>query len=792
MSRRSFAHFLLPVTLAIAGCGDGDGDGGRNVDVSPDGGRPGVDGGPRPDGGGPLPAGAGAFAISEIMYHPVGEEALEDEHEFLELHNRTAAPASLKGWRIDGEVKLALPDVTVPAKGYVVVAKNKKKLLEVKAYNLAADRVVGEYMGGLENGGGAIELRDPAGQLADSVKYDDGFPWPTAADALGAGDRWFPAGDPRADFSKHRHLGHSLERVSFDHPGTVVANWAPSKLDAPTPGAPNGAAGTPQAIVEALGTRAETGAAITKETAVKVGVRLSALGTVTAPVIEYFVDDVARTDEPVATAPLTRAADGTLEATIPAQPGRSIVRYRVKGDRGAGAEVISPRPTDPYAWHAYYVNPPAVGGETAVYELFIAPANWGKLWENILPGRVLEEGGQKCKPNPAWEDRVPAVFVHDGKVYDVLARYQGSGENRKGGVKFKEMFQGIGPTAGPDPMTALSWSFSFPRYSKFEKRSRVVLNKLTQACPGAITTLVASKMMVESRAPVQKVVRFARLYINGGYYHYMTDREQIDEDLLRRVSPKDPIGDLFKNVGFKADEGIFGHGDMRPLAPYCGFTAEQRYDATFERQTWEWKGGSGDVKALIDEFHAAHAADLPTGKWENLRKFFAERFDLDHLLTYRAIANWFLHWDDTYHNYFLYKRATDGKWMQVPYDFDYTFGGWWPEINGRTDISIYSDTEANPGLLKTWNHFTDGLLKAYRAEYDQKVRELSAPGKVLHVDTVAAIVDEAVKTSGYKQDEARQAPGGTACKEDFVMTGDKIKNWAKGRHNYVKTQLQIP
>ena len=67
--------------------------------------------------------------------------------------------------------------------------------------------------------------------------YDDRFPWPVGADALGAGERWLsPDKLGNRGLDEHRFLGRSLERLNVDQPGTLVANWAASPLDGATPG----------------------------------------------------------------------------------------------------------------------------------------------------------------------------------------------------------------------------------------------------------------------------------------------------------------------------------------------------------------------------------------------------------------------------------------------------------------------------------------------------------------------------------------------------------------------------
>src|SRR5207245_2093773 len=97
--------------------------------------------------------------------------------------------------------------------------------------------------------------------------------------------------------------------------------------------------------------------------------QFSALGKVSGVELEYFVDDVERTDEPRKIAPMTAGADG-YEATLPPMADNSIVRYRIFADRGAGREVVSPRPSDPYAHHAYFVSPVA-STPSPVYQAYI-------------------------------------------------------------------------------------------------------------------------------------------------------------------------------------------------------------------------------------------------------------------------------------------------------------------------------------------------------------------------------------------------------------------------------------
>ena len=144
--------------------------------------------------------------------------------------------------------------------------------------------------------------------------------------------------------------------------------------------------------------------------------------------LEYFVEDIESDGEQVAAVSMSDDGlggdlipeDGIFTATLPQRPDNTIVRYRVLTDRGAGAVPISPRPTDPFAWHAYFVSP-VIATETRVYQLFIARTPWARLWTNVQGGRV-----SGCAKHPTWNSKEFAIFVYDGKVYDCRVRYQGS------------------------------------------------------------------------------------------------------------------------------------------------------------------------------------------------------------------------------------------------------------------------------------------------------------------------------------------------------------------------------
>ncbi len=713
--------------------------------------------------------------FSEIMYHPVKENFADEPHEFVEIHNLGNTAVSLKGWRLSGDVEFAFGDNDkIGPLGYAVIAKNKSKLVEVSAYSLRLDAVLGDFKGTLDNGKGEVSLLDPAGKVAERVVYRDEFPWPLGADSLGAGEDYLPAA--LLPIASHQYMGISLERATFTGSAMDPATWSPSPLDGATPGRANSVSGA-QTIVKDIGASAQDRPTEAIRAADPVVVKALLTGAARKVELEYFVDDIERTDEVPERLPMTSGSDG-FRATLPAKPDRSIVRYRILADLGKGLAPLSPRPSDPNPWHAYFVNP-VIEGTTPVYELFIKTENWSRLWtfmeDGKVPGNVGGTNPAQCALNPTWDSRLPAVMVSEGKVYDVRVRYQGSRFNRRNGlnINLTKWPESVKRPDGPLPFRAMSWSIDFPSYRTFHGRHQITLNKLTQSCQGFITRL--GHLLFERLGMPFPNSSYARYYVNGAYYHYMLDVEHMDEDLLKRYFGKaHQVTDLFKANGYLGDEGPVGMGDESLLKASCGYSVSERYAQTYNRATLKnYKGDSAEeVRGMVEELHKARAGGVPA-----MRKFLADTFDLQLLKYYMALMNWMGPYDDYWQNHFLYLRS-DKKWVLWAWDLDNLFGGFAP-----ADTSFFSGAQgdrANRSLW--WNYLKDTYLRAYRPEHLDTVRDLAT--RELAPDALGALIDQVV--ADYKVDEAALAPGGistgTACDakpEDQVV---RMKTFTRARY----------
>lgn len=734
--------------------------------------------------------------ISEVMYHPVDENAPQENHEYVEIFNNGTGEADLSGWKLSGDIQYTFPTGTlVPAGGFKVIAKNRTALLTISAYQINPSDVLGDYSGELDNGGGTVTLQSESGVTADSLNYDDGFPWPIGADALGADDEWLGLLPNPISRAAYQYRGRSLERVSYDVPASEISNWVPSPLDGPSPGRANKLSGAPPTIVTTKLTRwSGTDALIRTADGVKLSFGFSTLGTFANPQLEYFVDDPQVTGEPTIILPLT-LIEGSYEASLPPQANNAIVRYRVLADLGLGSQVISPRPSDPFAWWAYFVTPP-INTTAPLYQVFISKANWTKMWDNIAvaslpsPGpddRRVAPGGNaagRCQPRQSWDAQVPATFIYNGIVYDTFVRYQGSRWNRVNGIGFNATRTTINPLPDrPTSPTVFSWKIDFPDYAPFEnKRSNVVLNKLNQACPGLDDALGERLYGDPSiNVPVQRV-KYARFHVNGGYYHYMMDIEHIDGDLMKRyLQPGEAMGDLFKSDGNASTgtvEGPWGVGDDKPISASTAcpsWTVNQRYEYTYQRVTNKW-GTPDDLRAWIEQLWMLRSQGIASGDYSAVRAFIKQTFDYQELLDYIAIRNWSQTWDDVVHNHFFYRRASDGKWLIIPQDKDLEFGEFWSWYPGR---SFFIGEENNLDNRLGWTGLKDAFIKAFRPELIARIQELSSTG-VLNAASYTAKVNEAASTFSLSDYQASPAAGsGGFC--DFNTELNNLRNFGPCR-----------
>ncbi|MBI2927958.1 MAG: lamin tail domain-containing protein [Verrucomicrobia bacterium] len=163
----------------------------------------------------PLP---GGIVINEIMYHPISGD---DADSYVELHNRSATPVSVGGWRFVDGIEFTFPQRTVPAGGYLVVAKDTARLLSSYP-ELNALRVVGPFQGNLSRAGERLALARPESVVVTNANQTltTNLHFVVVNEIIyGTGGRWGRWSDGG---------GSSLELSDARSDNRRAANWADS------------------------------------------------------------------------------------------------------------------------------------------------------------------------------------------------------------------------------------------------------------------------------------------------------------------------------------------------------------------------------------------------------------------------------------------------------------------------------------------------------------------------------------------------------------------------------------
>lgn len=179
------------------------------------------------------------IVINEIMYNPITGN---DNDEYVELYNKGTVPVNVGGWRFTAGIDYMLPAGTIiQPDGYLVVARSVTNLL-ARHPQLNAANTVGDFNGGLANGGEYLALSMPdevvdieTNQLGmpisvtniiyivvDDLTYDDGGRWGWWSDGGGSS---LELKDPRSDNRQPANWADSDE--------TQKATWTSIEKTAP-------------------------------------------------------------------------------------------------------------------------------------------------------------------------------------------------------------------------------------------------------------------------------------------------------------------------------------------------------------------------------------------------------------------------------------------------------------------------------------------------------------------------------------------------------------------------------
>lgn len=148
------------------------------------------------------------IVINEIMYNAISGDS---DDEYVELYNRSASPISLAGWTFTTGIDFTFPaGASIPADGYVVVAKNVARMLS-KYPQLNAANTFGDFDGQLKGSGERLALAKPGLTASEFVTIGEVNYRP--------GGRWHDLANGG---------GSSLELKDTHADPTLAPNWAAS------------------------------------------------------------------------------------------------------------------------------------------------------------------------------------------------------------------------------------------------------------------------------------------------------------------------------------------------------------------------------------------------------------------------------------------------------------------------------------------------------------------------------------------------------------------------------------
>ena len=163
----------------------------------------------------------GSVVINEILHHPPLDVP---ESEFVELFNRQNFAVDISGWRFTSGIDYTFPSNTwMPAKGYVVVARNPERLGAYQG-GFASGVLFGPYQGGLSSHGERLAIASPDRVLVgeslahfwtvvDEVSYESAGRWGRWSDGGGSSLELIQA---RTDHNQPQSWADSDERSKSD------------------------------------------------------------------------------------------------------------------------------------------------------------------------------------------------------------------------------------------------------------------------------------------------------------------------------------------------------------------------------------------------------------------------------------------------------------------------------------------------------------------------------------------------------------------------------------------------
>lgn len=683
--------------------------------------------------------------ISEIMYHPISENPLE---QFIELHNRSTAPVNLADWKFSNGVEFTFPAATLAGGGYLVVAAN---LTVFKNKHPGVTNVLGDWDGSLSHSRKKIDLDDAQGKRADSVRYADEGDWAVRQRGLldrgHRGWNWF---------AEHDGLSKSAELINPSLSNDNGQNWASSLVPEGTPGRANSVLTNNIAPIIENVIHAPI---IPKSTeSVVVSAKVSDESDLNVTVtLQYRVDNVAATNFTVI--PMHddgkngdgAPSDGIYSAVLPPQTTNTIVEFYVRATDGSGKArswpgpaIAAPDGTGPIGQAAnalYQVDDAVYAGTQPLYKVIMAERERAELADigNNVGGSAQSDAQMNA-----------TIITLDGTGVDL--KYLTGVRNRGHGTR----------SAKPN-------NYRFGFRSDDEWKGVLALNLNAQntwlQILGSALNLKAGIAGAYSRA-VQVRINNSNLAFVGNTattYGSYAANEAITADWADRHFPDDGQGNIYRAIRDIAPSAF----DYRTLAAYptlFGPENKRSYTHTWFKDSNTTEDDWTDLIGMVRVFGLNGTEPFDR---EHLSKVINIEQWLRHIAIMNLLGNNETGLNTGYNDdYFMYRGIRDPRFILMYYDQD-TILGSGGSLPSNSSLFTATASGANQGSGPAFNRFLHDPV--YEPMYYATLKDLL--DTTFSATQFDALVDQILG--------------------DFVpdATRTGIKTWMTARRAYVLSQL---
>ncbi|MBN1421688.1 MAG: CotH kinase family protein [Planctomycetes bacterium] len=622
--------------------------------------------------------------LTEIHYHPSPSQG---DSEFLEFHNPGAEAIELDDWKLEGGVEFRFPaGMALPPGGYAILCADPDSVEAAFGGDLP---IGGVYARRLSNDRERIVLRDAAGEIVWTVEYIDDVPWPVKADGAG-------------ESLQLRDTGWTCEDP---------ANWDDAP---PTPGAPIASPGTFFRIRVA-------------------GVERMPFAPGSADPIRFFA--AVESEAPIASVTLWTEVEGLRNAFAMRDDGAGV--DAVAGD-GVHTAAIDPLPSKTLL--LYWVEATDAEGHGARFPL--ANAATKRLGLFVYDGEIetklplyflrIETAVLNDLNQNVYSDVLrPAIFIHDGEVYDGI------------GVRYRGAWARSWPKK--------SWKIVFNEDHLFGGRKRINLNSGWHD-PALIREKIAYDIYRASGA-LHCESRMVRLELNGSFFALLVEVEQPDTRWLRRVGRDDAVLYKADSPDNQSDERKFANAGI--------------YRTHYEKES--------HTSEPYDDLHA-FASGLNDTSSAQIADWLERNVRIDSVVDYIAAGALTMNWDAYNKNHFvLFDRDGSGRWELAPWDLDRTLGDHWDGRFTAYDLHPLLGDRERPGVTG-WSRFYERVLEVDALEE----RILRRIGELIETEFTEAslypAIDEIAEAMAPEADLDRARWGGQDWRQGIKVLKQYVEN----------------